>query len=518
MSILAVRKRRLPPVIVNPRGEPVTALPRPSASSSSSSGTYEGAGSGRRLLSWGLSSAGPNTAISASLSKLRNRSRELVRNNATARGAVESLVSNLVGDGITPRWRLGNADMELKEELQELWSESHPELDKDGVCDFYGLEGLVTRTVIQSGECLVRFVLLPGARGGRRSSRSDEIVPLKLQVIEPDHLDESFSGPLKNGHYVRMGIEFDRLGRRAAYHLFREHPGEAFLSSGADRYKRVRVPASQILHIGKPERPGQIRFVPWLASVILRLHELDQYQDAELVRKKTAAMFGGFIMEPVSPEIEAYKSLGPEDTTAEAQADDAAEKVIALEPGQFPILPPGMDVKFSEPSDVGSNYEKFLVSEFRQVARGLGLTYEQLTGDLTDVNYSSIRAGLIEFRRWCRMTLQQVLVHMFCRPVIRKWLDTAVLSGAIEIPDYMERRRYYQRVSWHHAGFEWVDPVKDITAAKLAVRNGFKTRGQVVAELGGDIEMLDAEQAQDMARARKLGLEYDTDILSGPEG
>ena len=452
---------------------------------------------------------GPNAAVGGSLRRLRSRSRELCRNNALAKGAVDSLVSNMVGSGITPRWSLKERDMELKEELQELWNESHPELDKDGLCDFYGLEALVARTVIQSGECLVRFVLLPGAKGGRRYSRGDEVVPLKLQVMEPDHLDDSYSAPLSNGRYVRMGIEFNRRGQRVAYHLFKEHPGEAFLSDGRSRYERIRVPASQILHIGKVERPGQIRFVPWLASVIVHLHELDQYMDAELVRKKTAAMFGGFITEPPASDIEAYRFLGPEDEEAQA---DVSEKVIALEPGQFPILPPGMDVKFSEPSDVGSNFEKFLIAAHRQVARAMGITYAQLTGDLTKVNFSSIRAGLIEFRRQCLQTLQQVLVHQFCRPVIRKWLDIAVLSGAVEIPDYMERRRYYQRVSWHHAGFEWVDPVRDITAARLAVRNGFKTRAQVVAELGGDIEALDREQAQDMARARDLGLEYDTDV------
>ncbi len=177
---------------------------------------------------------------------------------------------------------------------------------------------------------------------------------------------------------LRNGIEFNRLGQREAYYLFREHPGEGSFGES------VRVPANDVLHIYKPLRPGQIRGIPWLSTVLLKLYELDQYDDAELVRKKTAAMFAGFITR-LDPEA---NILG------EAQANEHGVALSGLEPGTMQLLDPGEDIKFSEPSDVGGSYEAFMKQQLRAIAVGTGITYEQLTGDLTGVNYSSIRAGV----------------------------------------------------------------------------------------------------------------------------
>ncbi|MBU0994110.1 MAG: phage portal protein [Proteobacteria bacterium] len=455
-------------------------------------GTFEGAGTGRRLNTWGMSTSGPNASIFGSLSTLRSRSRELTRNNPLASGAIDSFVSNLIGSGISPRWQLD--DIELKKQIQELWADSTEEIDAAGLTDFYGLEAMVAHSVIESGEVLVRF--------RPRLPEYGYAVPLQLQILEADHLDESFNTVLSNGNEVRMGIEFNKIGQKVAYHLFREHPGEFYHIKTNDR---VRIPASEILHIGRPLRPGQIRYRPWLSSVIVRLHELDQYQDAELVRKKSAAMFGGFITELPGDDTE-FTPLGKV-----VKKDTSNRDIVALEPGTFPILPPGMDVKFSEPADVGGNYEKWIKQELRSIARGIGITYEQLTGDLSGVNYSSIRAGLIEFRRLCIMLQKQLLSFQFCGPVARRWLDTAVMSGALTIPSFRKNRRRYYRIKWRPDGFAWVDPEKDQKAEQMAVRNGFKSRSQVVAELGHDIEMLDAEIAEDNKRTDKLDLVFDSD-------
>jgi len=165
-------------------------------------------------------------------------------------------------------------------------------------------------------------------------------------------------------------------------------------------------------------------------------------------------------------------------------------------------------VKFSTPADVGASYETFMRVQLRSIAAGMGITYEQLTGDLTGVNYSSIRAGLLEFRRRCEQFQHQVIVFQMCRPIWRRWIDLAILSGAL--PKQSDVVHYYN-AKWIPPGFAWVDPLKDIKAQTMAVRAGFKSRAEVVSEQGYDAEAIDREIAADNARADALGLSYDTD-------
>jgi lambda family phage portal protein len=307
---------------------------------------------------------------------------------------VESIVSNCIGTGIKPQSKAN--DPEFRKKIQELWLRWTDEADAVGLCDFYGLQSLVLRSVVECGECFVRMKI----------DRNNATVPLKLQVLESEHLDSSKDGALPNGNVIRSGIEFDKSGKRVAYYLYREHPGESLLLNSIN-IDSVRIPAKEILHIFKPLRPGQIRGEPWLSSVLLKLHELDQYKDAELVRKKTAAMFAGFVtrLDPDSVMFDEKKSK------------DSDGFVARLEPGTMQLLNPGEDVRFSSPADVGSTYEAFIKQQLRAISVGLGITYEQLTGDLSGVNYSSIRAGLVEFRRRWTALQHNLIVFQLCRPV-----------------------------------------------------------------------------------------------------
>ncbi|WP_054031014.1 phage portal protein [Desulfatitalea tepidiphila] len=457
------------------------------------SSTYEAAGFTRRLNLWGTSTLGPDASLYGSLATLRARSRELVRNDPLAGAGLDTLVSNLVGSGISPRWQLSDAT--LKAQLQQLWADWAMQCDHDGIADFYGMQALAARSMIESGEVLIRF--LP-QRPGRMA------VPLKIQIIEADHLDETYSTTLDNGREIRMGIEFDASGRRVAYHLFKDHPGEAFIT--ADTVTRVRIPASEILHVYRPLRPGQKRGRPWLSAVITTLHELNKYLDAEQVRKSSTAMFGGFVTVPP----EGIDSVP--DILGQSGIDATGQEVLALEPGSFPTLPPGMDVKFSEPADVGGSYEAFVKHMERRIARGFGgLTYEKLSGDLSGVNYSSIRAGNLEFQRFCLQIIGNVLAFQLCQPVARYWIDQAVLSGAVKIIDFIEHRQQYYRIKWCPDGWPWVDPEKDLKAEQMAIRSGLKSRAEAVAERGRDVEEVDMEQAEDNWRTDALGLSYDSD-------
>ncbi|OAI73579.1 portal protein, partial [Ralstonia solanacearum] len=337
-------------------------------------------------------------ALLASGEDLRIRSRDLVRRNAWAQAGIEAFVANAVGTGIKPQSLSG--DDAFKADLQALWRDWTAEADAAGQTDFYGLQALACRAMLEGGECLIRL----------RPRREDDglSVPLQLQLLEAEHLPMTLNVDLPSGTVVRSGIEFDNLGRRVAYHLYRSHPDDGRLApmSGQGGLDTVRVDASEIIHLYRVLRPGQIRGEPWLSRALVKLNELDQYDDAELVRKKTAAMFAGFVTRQ-SPE---------DNLMGEGLPDEAGISLLGLEPGTLQILEPGEDIKFSDPADVGGSYGEFLRTQFRAVAAALGITYEQLTGDLSGVNYSSIRAGLLEFRRRCEMVQHSVLVHQMCRP------------------------------------------------------------------------------------------------------
>ena len=375
---------------------------------------HEAAGRGRRSLAWMPGNPGAVAAMLATSNELRGKSRDLVRRNAWAQAGIEAFVANAVGTGIKPQSLSG--DERFKAEVQALWRDWVEEADAAGQTDFYGLQALACRAMLEGGECLIRL----------RPRRPEDglSVPLQLQLLEPEHLPINLNTDLPSGNVVRSGIEFDAMGRRVAYHLYRSHPEDGRLApmSGQGGMDTVRIDAKEIIHLFRVLRPGQIRGEPWLSRALVKLNELDQYDDAELVRKKTAAMFAGFVTR-----------ANPEDhLMGEGAADSDGIALAGLEPGTLQILEPGEDIKFSDPADVGGSYSEFLRTQFRAVAAAIGITYEQLTGDLTGVNYSSIRAGMLEFRRRCEMVQHGVLVHQLCRPVWAAWMKQAVLAGALE--------------------------------------------------------------------------------------
>jgi lambda family phage portal protein len=441
---------------------------------------YDGAGHGKRLGNWYPSNSSINTLLASSLNTLRTRSHDIVRKNPYAANAIDSIVSNCIGTGIKPQSK--SKDAEFRKRIQQLWLDWTDEADSAGLADFYGLQALVLRSVIECGECFVRMKI----------DKKNATVPLKLQVLESEHLDSSKDMTLPNGNVIRSGIEFDKSGKRVAYYLYKEHPGDAVFQS----LESLRIPASEILHIYKPLRPGQIRGEPWLSNVLLKLHELDQYEDAELVRKKTAAMFAGFVtrLDPDSEMFGDQRDAGP------------GIVMTGLEPGTMQFLDPGEDVKFSSPADVGGTYEAFIKQQLRAVAVGLGISYEMLTGDLSSVNYSSIRAGLVEFRRKCASLQHNLMVFQFCRPVWNRWIELAILSDAVNVPNDPS----FSLVKWIPPGFAWVDPQKEVISQLNAVKAGFKSRTEVISEFGYDIEEIDDEIRKERQREKEMGLVFDS--------
>jgi lambda family phage portal protein len=314
------------------------------------------------------------------------------------------------------------------------------------------------QTVALSGEALV--VRQPAAA-------SDGLpIPLRLQVLEPDYLDVSRSADISGGGKIVDGVEFDKQGRRVAYWLFTSHPGAMRFMN---RFESVRVPAERVLHVYRLDRPGQVRGVAWLASAITRLKDLDDFEDAELMQQKVAACFGAFVtdMEGTSTAI-----------GAQDDDDDALEH---LEPGHIAYLPPGKTVSFAQPPRAQDS--AFSTRSLRRIAVSIGVPYEELTGDYSQVNYSSAR--MARLAHWANVHKWQwhMIIPQFCNGVWRWAMDLATA---------MEGWPAAPAAQWAPPPMPILEPDKEGLAYQRAVRNGQMTWAQMVRELGFDpIEQLD---------------------------
>lgn len=225
-----------------------------------SASAFEGAMQNRRLIAWKATQENINSLLASGGDLLRARARQIVRSNPYASNAADSFVANAVGAGIVPSSLL--TDAALKDELQRVWLAWTDEADADDLTDFYGLQAMAARAMFEAGECFVRF----------RPRRPEDglTVPLQLQLLESEHLPFEKNEIGTNGNQIRCGVEFDKIGRRVAYHFYRKHPGDATDQSGKGEI--VRVPASEVLHIYRPQRPGQIRGVPWISPALVKLY------------------------------------------------------------------------------------------------------------------------------------------------------------------------------------------------------------------------------------------------------
>lgn len=465
--------------------------------------SYDAAGTGRRAAGWDAPDGALNALALPNLPRLRKRARAAVRNDPYAFAAIDRRVSNLIGTGITPRAR--TRDAALRTALHDLWDDWTDEADADGRLDFYGLQALAARMVEESGECFVR--MRPRRPGDGLA------VPLQLQVLAAEFVPIDKAETTRTGNRIRAGIEFDLLGRRVAYWMHRKHPGDAI--DPGHYHQLVRVPAAEVLHIFEPTEAGQLRGIPRLSPVLLRLKSLDNYDDAVLFRQEVANLFAGFIRKPAADS--GFQQIDPITGVATQLDRDGATPMVGLEPGSMQELMPGEEVEFSTPPDAGNTYVDFMRQQLQAAAAGAGIPYELLTGDMRGVNDRLMRVILNEFRRRIEQLQFGVYVHQLCRPVRAAWLDMAYLSGALQLPDYVARRREYLRTRWVPQGWAYIHPVQDVQSRQMEVAAGFTSRSEVVLRSGYDAEQIDQENAEDNDRAQQLGLHYGSTTTVAPD-
>lgn len=418
---------------------------------------FEAGQRGRRTDGWNATASSAQADTAGVLSTIIGRSRTLAKNNPYAKKAYRVVANNTVGRGIRPA---PDAVGELDQLVKNAWKQfaETNKIDIAGRKNFYQIQKLVMKTVYNSGSAIVRIII-----------RNDKNNPVQLQVLEPDMIDTAKDGMLDGTRRTVQGIEIDEYDRPVAYWIFRTHPGD----TASYNYSSVRVPASQVLHIFLEDRPGQVHGVPEGVAAMLKLYDLDGYEDAQLVKQKVSACFTAFV-------------TGDPDAATGSLGSDNVER---LEPGVIEYLPDGKNVTFANPPSV-DNYDAYTKSVLRGVAAGYSVTYEALTGDLTGVNFSSGRMGWLEFQRQIS-EWQDMLVVQLCQPVWDLFVKYTRLAGGQDFSTVSAH--------WTPPRREMIDPGKETAALKEAVRNGFMSWSDVVRQLGLDPDEVAAELKKDWA-------------------
>lgn len=449
---------------------------------------FEAASSGRRTDGWHRLGTDANAAAAGNaLNTLRAQARDLVRNNPWARHGLRRIVANTVGWGIRPK-ATGPAADRVTQAWRD-WAET-TQCDSAGRLTMYGIQALVMRTIVESGEILIRR---------RWRLPEDKLaVPMQLQILEPDFLDAGRNGILGDaGGPIIQGVEFDAIGRRVAYWLFDRHPGGlgAFgIGAGSLNALSQRVSAADVLHVFDQERAGQVRGPSWFASVDVRLHDFAQFEDATLMKQKIAACMAAFVTDPGDGTVAA--GLAGTDSTTGRPTD-------TFEPGMILSLPPGKTVTVANPPPA-TDHQSYSACSLRGIAAGLGATYEDLTGDYSQVNYSSGRMGRLAHQADVHHWRWNMLVPQFCAPVWG-WMQQALtIVDAIQVGTAAP-------AEWHPAPMAMLDVDKESKAYQQRVRNGQMTWPQMVRELGEDPDALLAEIAAFNQKLDKLGIALDCD-------
>lgn len=448
---------------------------------------YAGINNGRLFADFATMTRSSDAELKPALRILRNRCRELARNDEYVRRYLQLLRTNVVGPhGVSVQCKARNADGSLDGPGNLLIERAWKAWGKRGVCtidgrlSFSDAQRLVIETLARDGEVLVRKI-----NGANNPDR------FAIQFLEADLLDEELNKKLENGNAVRMGVEINGFGRAVAYHLLQAHPGDYEFANGYHR-KHIRVPANEILHIFQPDRPHQTRGAPPMAAAINALKMLHGYREAELVAARVSAAKMGFI---TSPDGDGYTGEDLEDTHA---------PIMNAEPGSFEQLPAGMTVQSFDPQHPVTAFSDFHKAVLRGISSSLGVSYAALASDLESVNYSSIRQGALDERDHYR-TLQQLMIDHFVMPVFEAWLAAAMTSGSVNLP-MTKYEKFQDSVIYRPRGFSWIDPQKEINAQVTGLSNGLLSMQDVANHYGSDIEDVFESVQREKALAEQYGI------------
>lgn len=460
---------------------------------------------GRTTSGWGTSTTSEDAELATSLRTARNRSRELVRDAAYAKRAKAIVQNNVIGTGIGLQAKVettrGALNDRINDDIEDVWKEwcqaDYCHMGK--TLHFMDLQRMAMGQIFETGEVFLRV---------HPTRLEGSPVPMALEVIEPERLgDEYEPGPADPNATIRMGVEVDRYHAPVAYWIKNVHPGDLRFPSTEPQYLE-RVPARDIIHVRIVERWPQTRAMPWMHAAGRKLNDMDGLTEAEITAARASACYMGFIQPPADNQ-----SSFDGDEQADEQADGSVQE--ELEPAVIHKLNAGETFESFSPNRPNSQLDPFMRMMLREVAAGTGVSYESLSRDYSQSNYSSSRLALLDDRDLWRV-LQMWFIRTVMQRIYKVWLQQAVLAGAIKsiaLEAYAVSPRKFQAVLWKPRGWSWVDPTKEVEAYEQAVRNGFTTVSAVIAQTGDgrDLEDVLKERKRELQLMEQLGLQFTTD-------
>ena len=432
---------------------------------------------------------------------LRAWSRKLVRDNAYAWGVVDTIVSSVVGCGITVQSMVEESDGSdiedvnwLRDETWQRWCEV---CDINGQYTFDEMQRMAQREIVEAGEVLIHMVTTRG-KEYRGISRP---VPFALELVEADRLaadKDTYAIARDGGKRIVRGVELDELGKPIAYWIYPQHPNAP---QGWNR-EPVRIEAKNIRHLFRRDRVGQSRGVTWFAPVMSWIRDLGVYVDNELQASAVASCFGVAIKTEGS-----FPGLSGESTEADT-VDDNGNTFEYLEPAMVARLRPGESIESINPGRPNSASEPWINLMLRGIAVGTGLSYEVVARDYSKTNYSSSRTSQLEDRRRYRCW-QRYLINHLCQPVRDRFTESAALAGVKHFPrmsELLDDRRAADPVEWQTPEWEWVDPQNEQAASQASI-DGLQSTYQVeLGSRGRNWRQVFHQRAKEESLKRQLGL------------
>ncbi|MGE0456419.1 MAG: phage portal protein [Vicinamibacterales bacterium] len=436
--------------------------------------------------------------LNPGLDSIRARSRDQARNNPIATGALNTIVTSTVGTGLACQPQVDREALGLTDEqadawegvarrVWEAWAEC-PECDIEEELNFYQLQDLAFRSVLESGDVLRlrRFMW-----DGRRRAPKYGSFATKVQLVEADRVSNPNFG--WDTDRLSSGVELDADGRTVMYWVQVAHPGDPFRISMAGR-RWIAVPArseqgeriAQLLF--HKRRPGQRRGVPHLAPVIETLLQCGRYTEAELMAAVLNSFFTVFLKSDGSSEP-ALGLVGVNETDEEAAASAATPmgpKELRLGSGLMMELDPGEDVTFADPKRPSDAFDPFMTAMLRQVGAAIELPYEVLVKHFQS-SYSASRAAILEAYKFF-LGRRQWLVDVLCQPAYEDVISEAVARGILQAPGFFDSpliRRAWLGTAWTGDAMPQLDPLKEVAAAKMKVDECFSTRDREAMAMNG---------------------------------
>lgn len=470
------------------------------------------AGNVNRLTSgWLSQDIAINALLESQLAIIRARSRKLARDTSTGRRFLTLVKNNIVGptgfrlqsrcgDYRAGKWVLDDLANDTIELHHRIWCKAE-HCDVTGQSSFAEITRMVAEGLARDGEFLVKEIV----------GTKDTPYRYQLQLLSIDRLDINYRGTATNGNTIRMGVERNSAGKPVACYVLTRNPNDS-LNQNTQVHERIET--TDIIHRFVRVDAEQIRGVPWAHAIMSGQNMLHIFEEAAVTASVVGATNMGFY-KPPAPGEAAY--IPPSDDVgygAEvADGVDASGNLMKDAVGAaFETLPPGWDFAQFNPAYPHAAFDPFVQARKRDIASGLDVAHHNLSGDMSGVNYSSARIAELQ-ERDCWRAGQRFIIDAFVRRVTERWLELSLLAGALTMPNgsslpALKIDKFKDGLDYIGRGWDWVDPLKEVNAAKVAVEEGLATRTQIVASKGGDFEenIIELEREMQLLKQHNITL------------